>query len=43
LPGGARTAFVSNFDGNDAIYAMDTDGSNVTCVTIIPANDWLPL
>gem|GEM_PF-1751711 len=30
---------MSSRDGNDA---MDANGANVTRVTIIPANDWLP-
>ncbi|MCX6099716.1 MAG: hypothetical protein NTX69_06845 [Candidatus Bipolaricaulota bacterium] len=33
---------MSSRDGNDAIYAMDADGSNVTRVTISSASDWLP-
>jgi Tol biopolymer transport system component len=42
LPDRARIAFVSSRDGNDAIYAMDADGSNVTRITSNPAHDWMP-
>ena len=37
-----RIAFVSDRDGNDEIYAMNTDGSNVTRLTHNPAKDWWP-
>jgi TolB protein len=33
---------VSNRDGNNEIYAMDANGSNVTRITSDPARDWMP-
>lgn len=35
-------AFTSDHDGNDEIYLMNSDGSNITRLTNNPANDWAP-
>jgi hypothetical protein len=44
---GTRIAFTSSRDGDYAIYAMDSDGSDVVQVTNLPGNetypDWQPL
>ena len=39
---GEKIAFVSDRDGNNEIYIMDTDGSNATNLTNHPANDRHP-
>ena len=36
----AQIAFVSNRDGNDEIYVMDTDGGNLQNLTNNPADDF---
>jgi TolB protein len=41
-PDGTRLAFMSDRDGNDEIYAMNRDGSNVVRLTNNPANDTSP-
>ena len=39
---GAKIAFVSERDGNEEIYVMDADGSNVVRLTDDPARDAEP-
>jgi TolB protein len=39
-PHGQKIAFGSNFDGNDEIYVMARDGSNVTRLTHTPATEY---
>lgn len=41
-PDGSRIAYVSTRDGNPEIYAMDTDGKNVTRLTTDPQADDRP-
>jgi hypothetical protein len=41
-PDGTRLAFYSNRDGNNEIYVMNADGSNVKNLTNNPANDQYP-
>ena len=41
-PTSGRIAFVSNRDGNDEIYVMNADGSNVLRLTHDPGKDWVP-
>ena len=41
-PDGKRIAFSSERDGNDEIYVMDTDGSNLIRLTNRPELDWWP-
>ena len=41
IPSG-KIAFVSDRDGNNEIYLMDTDGSNQTNITNSVADDWAP-
>ena len=38
-----RIAFVSNRDGNDEIYTMNSDGTNVVRITNNPARDTRPI
>jgi WD40 repeat protein len=42
-PGGARIAFSANQDGNDAIYVMSLDGSDVRSLTARGADSWGPV
>ena len=42
-PDGSRIAYVSTRDGNPEIYAMDTDGQNVTRLTTDPQVDDRPV
>lgn len=42
LPVVAQLAFTSDRDGNNEIYLMDSDGSNIIRLTDDPANDWAP-
>lgn len=42
LVGRTKIAFVSDRDGNDEIYVMNTDGSNQTNLTNSPKMDWYP-
>lgn len=46
LPAGGasetKIAFMSNRDGNDEIYVMDIDGSNLQRLTYNDAHDWFP-
>jgi len=37
-----RIAFVSNRDGTESIYLMQTDGTNQVSITDAQANDWHP-
>ena len=37
-----QIAFTSNRDGNDEIYLMDADGSNLRRLTNNSVNDWYP-
>lgn len=37
-----KIAFITNRDGNDEIYLMNTDGSNLINLTNSPAFDWYP-
>lgn len=37
-----KIAFASTRDGNDEIYAMNTDGTNVVRLTNNPASDTYP-
>ncbi len=39
---GLQIAFVSNRDGSNSIYLMETDGSNQVSLTDDVANDWNP-
>ena len=41
-PDGRRIVFVSNRDGDSAIYAINTDGSGLTRLTNHPAEDAWP-
>ena len=40
--GGGKIAFDSNRDGNDEIYVMNSDGTNLTNLTNNPADDEFP-
>ncbi len=40
--GGKRIAFVSSRDGNEEIYGMNIDGTDLTNLTHSPANDSIP-
>ena len=40
--GGVKIAFDSNRDGNDEIYVMNSDGTNMTNLTNNPADDEFP-
>lgn len=42
-PGSGKIAFVSNRDGNLDIYALDSDGSNLTRLTDDPSQDVNPI
>ena len=41
-PDGKRVAFVSNSDGNQEIYLVNTDGTGLVRLTRNPADDTLP-
>jgi dipeptidyl aminopeptidase/acylaminoacyl peptidase len=41
-PSGDRIAFVGSYEGQDDVYVMDADGSNVRRITTDPADDIYP-
>ncbi|MCD6456500.1 MAG: PD40 domain-containing protein [Methanophagales archaeon] len=41
-PDGKKIAFVSNRDGDNEIYVMDADGTNVRQLTNNTADEWGP-
>ena len=41
-PDGKKITFVSDREGNDDIYVMDADGTNIVNITKHEDDDWTP-